>query len=107
MTGRLASDRGTFFYDLCLEDHFPSDQQLRIDRRTCCMTAMGRQLTANPAQLENRVDAAQKVIRGHPILEAELIEQTVLPPQPLSHHGATPQPRASAPRNHAKHSIST
>ena len=30
---------------------------------------IGRQLTAQPARLENRIDPAQQVIRGNPILD--------------------------------------
>jgi hypothetical protein len=47
------------------------------------------------------------VIGRNLVFQANLVKQTILPYQPLTHHGQTPSPNASATRNHAKPPIST
>jgi hypothetical protein len=51
---------------------------------------MGRKLGAKPAQVEYRIDPPHQVIGRNTIFQANLVKQTVLPSQLLTHHGPNP-----------------
>ncbi len=73
---------------IAVADQQHPDHQLRIDRRTAHAAVVRDQLLTQPAQVEYRVDLAQKVIGGNNFVQIELIEQAVLPPNRITHHRA-------------------
>jgi len=50
------------------------------------MAVKGRQLTVQPAQIENRVDAPHQMISGHQIIKVNIIKQTILITIRPTHH---------------------
>jgi len=58
------------------------------------------QLRPQPAQVEDAIDPAQQMIARNPLLKVELLEQAILPPEPLTQHRKTSVPITSGPRNH-------
>ena len=61
---------------------------------------MSFHLAAQPAQVQGRVDPAQKMIARNHFLKIEFIEKTVLPTYRLTHHRPDPLAPSSQARNH-------
>ncbi len=66
-----------------------------------------RELGTQPAQVENGVEPAHQVIGRNTVFQANLVKQTVLPYQPITHHRPDPSPTASGPENHVMNSGAT
>jgi hypothetical protein len=92
---------------IAIADQEHPDQQLRVDRRATGVAVVRCKLGTKPAQVENRVDPTQQVIARNPIIQTELVKQTILPSQPLTHHDPNLQPIASGSGNHDRKPIST
>jgi len=60
--------------------------QLGIDRGTADGAVERLEVLADAAQLDKAVDAAQQVVGGDMLLQAEAVEQRLLPDRPLAHH---------------------
>ena len=71
-----------------------SDHQFRINRRTTCVAVERRDLRAEPAQIEDSVNPAQKMIGGNPVIKIELIEKPVLLSDCCPHHHRIPSPKS-------------
>jgi hypothetical protein len=67
---------------------------------------MSLHLTAQPAQVQNSVDPAQKMIARNHIFEIEFIKKAVLPTHRLTHHRPDPLAQPSLTRNHDRPSRS-
>ncbi len=75
---------------IAVADQQHPDHRLRINRRGARMAVVRRKFAAKPTQVENRLDPARRVLRRNHLVETKLVEQTVLPPQRLAHHGSNP-----------------
>jgi hypothetical protein len=62
--------------------------ELRIDRRTTGVAIERCQVSAQLREIEESIDAAQKMIRWNVLVEVEGIKQSVLVAAVLSHHAA-------------------
>ena len=71
-----------------------------IRRWAACVAVIRRELSAQPAQIENGVEPAHQVIGRNAIFQANVVKQTVLPYQPITHHRPDPSPTASGPEDH-------
>jgi len=61
---------------------------------------MGLHLAPQPAQVQNSVDPAQKMIARNHSFQIEFIKQTILPTYRLTHHRPDPLAQQSLTRNH-------
>ena len=68
-------------------DQQHADHELGVDRRTPDGAVEGLELPADVAQFDEAADGAKQVIGGNVLLEAEAVEQRLLPDLPLTHHG--------------------
>ena len=68
-------------------DQQHADHQLGVDRRTPDRTVKRLELPADLAEFDEAVDRAQRVVGGDVLLQAEAVEQRLLPDLPLAHHG--------------------
>jgi hypothetical protein len=71
------------------------------------VTVVWRKLSAQPAQVQNRIDPPQQMIGRNAVVEAKLIKQTVLPTQLLTHHGPDPFAASVKTQNHVTNLSST
>ena len=62
------------------------DHQLRVDRRTTCVTVERFKVASQLAEIEEVVDPAQQVIRGNVLIEVERVEESVLIAALGTHH---------------------
>ncbi len=81
------------------QQHDP-DHQLRINRRAAGVAVIRCQLGAQPTQVEYGIEPTYEVIRRNPIVEAKLVEQTVLTSQLLTHHDPDPSSTTTRAQNH-------
>jgi hypothetical protein len=56
------------------------------DCRTARVTVERREIGAQPAQIENRIDPAQQMITWNALLEIEFVEQPFLSTNRWPHH---------------------
>ena len=68
-------------------DQRHADRQLGVHRWTPDRAVERLESPPDAAQLDEAVDRAQQVIGGDVLLEAEAVEQRLLPDLPLAHHG--------------------
>jgi hypothetical protein len=81
------------------DDEHP-DHQHWINRWPAERRIIGRELGANPIQIQDSSNIADKMIGRNNLFKAERIEQLTLVPIELTHHGIAP-PRIVIPRrNH-------
>ena len=71
------------------------------------MAVKWRKLGTQPCQIKHGVEPAQQVIVRNPVLEIELIKQTVLQPYLFAQHLRSPWPISSVLGNHAAQTDST
>jgi hypothetical protein len=69
-----------------IADQQHADDQLGIHRGTADGAVVGLELPPNLRQLNKAVDHAQQMISGDMVIEAETVEQRLLPNRPLAHH---------------------
>jgi hypothetical protein len=70
-----------------IADQQHADHEFRVDRRTADRAVERLELPTDVAQLDEAVDRAQQVIGGNVLLQAEAVEQRLLPDLPPAHHG--------------------
>lgn len=68
-------------------DQQHAGHELWVDRRPADPVVEGLVLPADVVQLDEAVDGVQQVIGRHVVLEAEAVEQRLLPNLPLADHG--------------------
>ena len=83
------------------------DHQHRIDRRPACVRVAGRKLLVHPIKIGNAVDLPDQMIRRHPLVEIERVEELTLSALSPSHHATAPANRSPDPRNHGSTAVST
>ncbi len=59
-------------------------------------------ISAQPAQVQNRVDPAQQMIARNHLLQIEFIEKAVLPTYRLTHHRRNPPAESETQGNHVE-----
>src|SRR5258707_10125350 len=83
------------------------DHEHRVNRRSAKRRIVGRELGANPVQIQDSSNIADKMIGRNNLFKAERIEQLTLVPIELTHHGIAPSRIAIPRRNHCSQAPST
>src|SRR5258707_10977884 len=76
------------------------DHEHQVNRRSAKRRIVGRELGANPVQIQDSSNIADKMIGRNNLFKAERIEQLTLVPIELTHHGIAPSRIAIPRRNH-------
>jgi hypothetical protein len=74
-------------YRAAVADEQRADHELGVDRRAPDRAVERLELPADVAQLDEAVDRARRVIGGDALLQAEAVEERLLPDLSLAHHG--------------------
>src|SRR5258707_2800746 len=83
------------------------DHEHQVNRRSAKRRIVGRELGANPVQIQDSSNIADKMIGRNNLFKAERIEQLTLVPIELTHHGIAPSRIAIPRRNHCSQAPST